>query len=129
MLARLLLAQGMEVAAAAVLHDEAVKLVRLEVGEERGEEGVVEEAEDLALRLRAGHLVAADDGRLVHHLHGEEGQRATELHQVHAADVAVAQPLQQTEVAQVQRCVAGRGHLDGVPPAVAAGVAPDVRCR
>jgi hypothetical protein len=129
-LAGLLLAERVEVAAAAVLHDEAVELVRLEVRVERGEEGVVEEAEDLALRLRAGHLVPADDGRLVHHLHGEEGPRGAELRQVHAADVAVAQALEQPEVGQVQRRVLGRGgQLDGVPPAVAAGVPPDVGRR
>ena len=73
MFGRLLLAEGVEVAAAAVLHDETVELVGLEVGVERGEEGVVEEDEDLALRLRAGHLVPADERRLVHHLHREEG--------------------------------------------------------
>ena len=129
-LAGLLLAERVEVAAAAVLHDEAVELVGLEVRVERGEERVVQEAEDLALRLRAGHLVPADDGRLVHHLHGEEGRRrGAELHQVHAADVAVAQALEQPEVAQVQLRFLGRGQLDGVPPAVAAGVAPDVGRR
>jgi len=43
-LAGLLLAERVEVAAAAVLHDEAVELVGLEVSVERGEEGVVEQA-------------------------------------------------------------------------------------
>jgi hypothetical protein len=120
MLARLLLAQGMEVATAAVLHDEAVELVRLEVGEECGEEGVVEEAEDLALRLRAGHLVAVDDGRLVHHLRREESARAAQLHQVHAPDVAVAQPLQQPEVALLR----APPLVSWLPPAAACSVFP-----
>ena len=119
----LLLPERVEVAAAAVLHEEAAELVGLEVGVERGEEGVVEQAEDLALRLRAGQLVPPGEGALVHDLHGEEraaaGARA-ELHEVHVADVAVAEAPEEAEVDQAQRRLRG---ADGLPLAVPAVVA------
>lgn len=122
MLVELPLPERMEVAAGAILHDEAVELVGLEVRVQRREERMIKEAEDLPLGLCPDQLVPADERLLVHHLHREEGVGVPELHEVDAADVAVAEPLEEPEVDEAEGAVHGAGRPDGVPPAVAAGV-------
>lgn len=126
MLVRLLLPERMEIATAAVLHYQTIKFLRLEVRIQSRQEGVIEHAKDFPLGLSSEELVPANDRRLVHHFHGEVGIGSSELDEIHAADVAVAQAFQQSEMADTDRGLLGVGQLNGLPPAVAACVAPDV---
>ena len=85
------MAEGVEVAAGAELHDEAGVVRRLEVGVQRGQEGVVQGAEDLPLHLRAPELLAERQRVLVHHLHGVGARLVAlgrEAAEVDGADVA-----------------------------------------
>uniref|UniRef100_J3KY12 Uncharacterized protein n=1 Tax=Oryza brachyantha TaxID=4533 RepID=J3KY12_ORYBR len=122
MLAGLLLPERMKVAAAAILHDKAVELVGLEMGVQCGQEGMIKKAQYLPLGLCPDQLVPADERLLVHHFHREECVGVPQLHEVHAADVSVAESLEKPEVDKVEGGVPRVGQPDGLPPAVASGV-------
>lgn len=68
------MAKGMEVAARAELHDDAGQVQgRVEVGEERGEEGVVEQPYDALLGCRALQVLLLGHRPSIHHLHRVKG--------------------------------------------------------
>ena len=97
-------AEGVEVAAGAELHDGAGEVRRgVEVGEEGGEEGVVQLPQDPLLRRRAPQLLLPRHRPPVHHLHRVHARalplrRAPEAAQVHRPDVAAADAPHELEV-------------------------------
>jgi hypothetical protein len=128
-LAGLSLPEHVEVAAGAELHDKAGEPVGLKVRVQSGQERVVQQLEDLSLRLRATQLPPALQRRLVHHLHREpagpchvaiSGASPAELRQVHRPDVAAPEPPQQPEAAHREGSLARARREDGLPPGVAA---------
>uniref|UniRef100_A0A804LNE0 Uncharacterized protein n=1 Tax=Zea mays TaxID=4577 RepID=A0A804LNE0_MAIZE len=128
-LAGLSLPERVEVAAGAELHDKAGEAVGLEVRVQSGQERVVQQLQDLPLRLRATQLPPALQRRLVHDLHREPagprraavaGASAAQLGQVHRPDVAAPEPPQQPEAAHREGPVARARREDGLPPGVAA---------
>lgn len=66
----LFMAEGVEVAAGTVLHDDAGEMRGFKLGVESGEERMVKHFEDLALHLGSGLLLLESQRLLVDDFHG-----------------------------------------------------------
>ncbi|CAH2067880.1 unnamed protein product [Thlaspi arvense] len=103
-----------EIATAAKLHDQAVEFIGLECGQER----VIKLRQDLSLCLSSQELVPASQGSPVHDFHGEIGVGSSELDQVNAPNVSIAEPFQKPEIADPELDSSGGQHIHSVPPYV-----------
>ena len=122
----------MEVAAGAVVDEEARVVGDLDVGVERGEERVVQQGEDLGLGPHVRELLGAQ-GVPVHDLEGEAAGAGVipESAEEDPAEVPGAEVAEELEVAEVEGPVGGEveGGLDGGPVWVPGAVGPGVKRR
>lgn len=116
--ARLPLAEGVQIASGAELHDEARELLGLEMSVESGEERVIQQSQYLALRLSSQELLPAGQRALVHNLHGEVAVAGPQLGQIHTTDVSATQSLQKLEVTQSHGAIPMFHGLNRLPPLV-----------
>lgn len=120
MLARLALPERVKVTAAAKLHEQARKLVSLEMRVKGGKEGMVQGTQNVSLSLNSGEFLPGRQGGLVHDLHGEETTHPSKLRQIHTPNVPKPQLLQQPELPQPQIPIFSFHALNGVPSNVVA---------
>ncbi|KAF7819659.1 hypothetical protein G2W53_025114 [Senna tora] len=116
----LTLAEGMEVAAAAKLHEQARELVGFKMGVKRGKKRMVQQAQNVSLSLSSGQFLPPSKHALIHDLHGEQASsHSSKLGQIHAPDVPKPQLLEQPEMPQPQFSVSVLHALNRLPPNVA----------
>lgn len=99
--------EGLEVAVGAVVDEETRVVGDVDAGVKRREERVVEQGEDLGLRLQVG-LLLRRDGRMVYNLEGERGVGmiiVAEAAEEDTSEVAGAEVAEELEMSQVESLV------------------------
>lgn len=111
------MSQRMQIAAGAVLHDDARKVGGLKFSIKSGQKRVVQKPHDFPLSLRPLRLLLQRQHLVIHHFHGVKPpllRRRAEAAQVHSADVAAPDLPHQAEVAEGQVCLQSNGLERGV---------------
>lgn len=102
---RLFVPERMQVAAGAVLHDDAGEMRSLEFGEESRQKRVVQHAHDFPFSLRPLRLLLQRQHVIIHHLHRIEPpflRPAAEAAEVNPPDVAAADLAHKTKVTEAE---------------------------
>lgn len=105
----LFVAQRMQVAAGAKLHDNARVMGGFELGVKRRQKRMVQHLQNLPLHLSSLHLLLLRQGLFVHHLHRVVVGTVSERAQIHCAYVSGADAADESEVTEGQARPANGG--------------------
>ncbi|GER27382.1 2-dehydro-3-deoxyphosphooctonate aldolase [Striga asiatica] len=112
------LPQRVQVATWTVLHDKARKPVSLKMCIQSRQKRVIQQLQNLPLRLGPIKLVPTRERSLIHNLHSKQAPAHTQLRQIHAPNIPTPEPPQQLEMTHAQNSITGPYTKYSIPPRI-----------